>query len=110
MSAIGTYDVDCQCGNHMTVCKENSANLMDRKVIEKIITGEIMEASCPKCGRKHFLNRPVLYSDIGTGEFVWYLPNGHEQINSKLPGIKTINISDYREFRAEVAKRTGVIL
>jgi len=74
----------------------NSVNVtLDPKLREKVLSGEIFDWTCPKCGEKYSIRHDLLYHDMDKEFQIYYSPNNIVELNQtisnlakKCPGIR----------------------
>ena len=76
MSKMTPYELQCpHCGNTQETIVWQSINVtIDSKLKQKLLAGEINLFDCKKCGKKTFINVPLLYHDMKQRFFVQYYP------------------------------------
>ena len=76
MSKMTIHNLECpHCGNKQETKVWHSVNVkLDPELKRKLFDAQINMFSCEKCGKKTFINTPLLYHDMTQQFFVQYYP------------------------------------
>src|ERR1039458_4857917 len=76
MSKMTIHNLECpHCGNKQETKVWHSVNVkLDPELKRKLFDAQINMFSCEKCGKKTFINAPLLYHDMTQQFFVQYYP------------------------------------
>lgn len=97
MSSITSQSITCpKCKFEGEFNMYNSVNVtLDPKLREKVLSGEIFDWTCPKCGEKYSIRHDLLYHDMDKEFQIYYSPNNCVESNKtisnlakKCPGIR----------------------
>jgi len=77
MSKMTPHDLQCpHCGTHQETMVWDSINVtLDPDLKQKLFAAEVNQFECQKCGKKSFVNAPLLYHDMHQEFCVQYYPS-----------------------------------
>ena len=98
MSKISTKPFKCpSCGYDGKFTMHDSVNVsLDPGLRGKVLSGEIFDWKCPKCGEKLSIRHNLLYHDMNRNFQIYYAPNNCESVcqmmndmMTKYPGMRS---------------------
>lgn len=86
MSKISMKPFTCPaCGHMGSFTMYDSANVtLDPELREKVLSGQIFEWTCPKCGKIFSIHHDLLYHDMDKGFQIYYSPNNCTDANEMI--------------------------
>ncbi len=102
MSIPRKMTVKCsKCGAEIEVTVFESVNTdYAADVVERIISGDLFSAKCPKCGFVSHLEYDVLYHDVKHGAMIWVLHNNAPEYSGKVAELRSsANVLGYKTTR-----------
>lgn len=114
MSLPQNEKINCpKCGRSISVTTFQSINTKYSKdVAQKIISGDLFDVKCPKCGFVTHLKYDMLYSDIKHDAMIWLIyrdaPDYQQRVEEVrktniIPNITTRIVSDSKSLREKAA-------
>ena len=102
MSLPKKMTVKCsKCGANIEVTVFESVNTdYAPDITDKIISGELFDAKCDKCGFVSHLEYDILYHDVKHGAMIWVLHDNSPEYASKVEELRSsANILGYKTTR-----------
>ena len=93
------FRLSCTCGHEFETKLWDTLNVTEHKELKgKLLSGEINQAQCPKCQKKSYIEKGLLYHDMDQRLWVQVLPQADR---SKWPELQ----ENYQE---EIKKQCGI--
>ena len=75
MSEYQRFQLSCTCGHAFETKLWNTLNVTEHKELKgKLLSGEINQVQCPKCQKKSYIEKELLYHDVEQRLWVQVLP------------------------------------
>ena len=93
--------VNCsKCGEPIEVTAFQSVNTdYADNIAERIISGDLFNAKCPKCGFISHLNYDMLYHDIKRKAMIWVIHKDTKEYKTRVAEARSANIISYKTTR-----------
>lgn len=99
MSDHRRFQLSCTCGHEFETKLWGSLNVTENKELKgKLLSGEINQVQCPKCQKKIYIEKSLLYHDMDQRLWVQMLPQADRP---KWPELQ-------EEYQEEIKKNAGI--
>ena len=98
MSEHRRFQLSCTCGHEFETKLWDALNVTEAKELKgKLLSGEINQVQCPKCQKKSYIEKSLLYHDMDQRLWVQMLPQADRP---KWPELQ-------EEYQEEIKKNSG---
>ena len=101
MSKITSQSFTCpKCKYEGKFIMYDSVNVtLDPELREKVLSGEIFDWTCPKCGDKYNIRHDLLYHDMDKEFQVYYSPKNSAELNKTINNLARKCLGVSRKYR-----------